>query len=957
MAKNVNIRFTGDSSDLEKKTNNVGKSIEKLANTTKKTFEKSNAGNLLIGINSAMGIAQKTIGAVTKAFSVATKAIKDLNGAYLKQAKAEKQLEVAAKRNPYLDKKATKELKDYASELQKIGVIGDEELLPMMAKLAGAGRNQTQIQNIMKAALDMSASGAMSMDGAVDALNKTLNGTVGQLGRTIPEIKNLTKEQLANGEAIEIVARNYEGMSEEVSNATGMGQKLSNAFGDLKETIGGRLAPVIRTFQKILLGIVNAYNGILIGMKNLANATGIPQLLSKVWGAFADKIGGLVNTVKEFFNGLSESLKDFASEVGTVTSSKTDMTTKEGRQADSKNKVEMNTTLQDELKEIEARKKALADWEANVEKYYKNINGEEMSFTDLQLQDMKTLMKEREDYLAEQDRIDTAVFDIDTAYSEGEVYSKEFYNAILVDMKKREKEIKAEYKKRYGSGWAKEYKTKKASITTKQGMATSLKTPQNDAYSFSVDTIEKITQAEAELKKQLEENQKAIEANKQATKELEEENKKSAEVITFENSEAYVKYKNAVEESKNAIEARSKVEKLQGKEVDVEKNKLEQLNNEWKAYETLLKENTETSNYARVTIQEMGKALADRTVKTEDAIETEEEYKKILNELFSDSGDKGNNTFSKQLETMKEQLSVLKEQKAEWDEIVNSEGMASLQADGLADDFELCGEAIDRLSQNIKDLNFEKAITDVQTITDTIASGMSQLQGAMQQTTDFLLGNVEDDAENSKEKAEDEYNAGLISYEEYMKKKEEIDKDAAREEYKIKMAQWSMNLAQATANTAQAVVSALADNSVGMPLRIINSVTAGLLGAAQIAAVAGAKPPAPSFATGGFVGGMHGASMGRDNTVANVRTGEMIANAEQQKNLWQAMNGGSGGVQLLQPITIENNASNEVEANANVDDRQITITVNKIVNKSMKDGQYSASMQAAQQGFSGSKVY
>lgn len=52
-----------------------------------------------------------------------------------------------------------------------------------------------------------------------------------------------------------------------------------------------------------------------------------------------------------------------------------------------------------------------------------------------------------------------------------------------------------------------------------------------------------------------------------------------------------------------------------------------------------------------------------------------------------------------------------------------------------------------------------------------------------------------------------------------------------------------------------------------------------------------AKINKESFATGGVVGGFSGASMGMDNTTANVRTGEMVLNGNQQRQLFDVANG------------------------------------------------------------------
>jgi hypothetical protein len=71
-----------------------------------------------------------------------------------------------------------------------------------------------------------------------------------------------------------------------------------------------------------------------------------------------------------------------------------------------------------------------------------------------------------------------------------------------------------------------------------------------------------------------------------------------------------------------------------------------------------------------------------------------------------------------------------------------------------------------------------------------------------------------------------------------------------------------------------------------------NFVAAGLVAAAEAAQAA--KVAGISFATGGVFGGFNGASLGPDNTTAYVRTGEMILNARQQRNLFDIANTGTG---------------------------------------------------------------
>lgn len=93
--------------------------------------------------------------------------------------------------------------------------------------------------------------------------------------------------------------------------------------------------------------------------------------------------------------------------------------------------------------------------------------------------------------------------------------------------------------------------------------------------------------------------------------------------------------------------------------------------------------------------------------------------------------------------------------------------------------------------------------------------------------------------------------------------------------------------------TPQAVASSFAFGSrIGGPaLGAALGAIAATAMAAQAAKVAGIQ----GFANGGIIG----ATNGPDNAMAKVRTGEMVLNADQQKNLFDMINGGSGGGDIV----------------------------------------------------------
>ena len=263
MAKKATIKITSDTKEAESGLDKVSAKINQFSNNNKQSLGG------LSRLNGAITNAAKSFGAVGVAAGAAVTVIKKANAAikettdlYKVQATAEKQLEVAAKNNPYLNDTSVIQLKNYASELQAVSTVGDEQLIPMMAQLAAAGRNQAEIQQIMSAALDVSASGMMSLDAAVTALNKTYSGTAGQLGNQISAIKTLTKEELQSGKAVEIIANQFKGMAKETAELTGTSEQLANAIGDYKELLGetfeGAFAPMRKWFTEVITKHNNA---------------------------------------------------------------------------------------------------------------------------------------------------------------------------------------------------------------------------------------------------------------------------------------------------------------------------------------------------------------------------------------------------------------------------------------------------------------------------------------------------------------------------------------------------------------------------------------------------------------------------------------------------------------------------------------------------------------------------
>lgn len=198
-------------------------------------------------------------------------ALNDCAAAYRVQQNAEQALQVAAKNNPYLNDESVYNLRNFASELQSLSEIGDEVSLQVMSQLAATGRNEEQIMSIMSAAADMAAVTGQDLASAAQQLNATLNGNAGLLGRQIGAINNLTQEELKNGKAIELVAKQYKGVAAATADVE---VQLSNSWGDFKENIGRGWQNVTQPVKQFFLDVLNNINEATAKTNEIKDASG-----------------------------------------------------------------------------------------------------------------------------------------------------------------------------------------------------------------------------------------------------------------------------------------------------------------------------------------------------------------------------------------------------------------------------------------------------------------------------------------------------------------------------------------------------------------------------------------------------------------------------------------------------------------------------------------------------------
>lgn len=306
----VNIGTKVDESGLDKglrsvknKVNNTSKDLNKGAkavNGLKTAFNET--GGAAAGFASKMGSVATSGGGVAVAITAAVMAakkyietLKEANEAYKVQEKAEKALQKAADNNPYLNGESVYRLKEYASTIQSFSNYGDEGTIDVMAQLAAAGRNESEIMKLVAAAADYAAAKHISLESAVQNLNKSYGGLAGELGELFPEVKALTAEQLKNGEAVDIIAQKYKGFAQEAADS---GTQAKNAFGDFMESLGKLANPTFEALSQKAKAFWESMT---------SHMDGFNKALEKARETWV--IGGDYQWSKDFVKGINENLK------------------------------------------------------------------------------------------------------------------------------------------------------------------------------------------------------------------------------------------------------------------------------------------------------------------------------------------------------------------------------------------------------------------------------------------------------------------------------------------------------------------------------------------------------------------------------------------------------------------------------------------------------------------------
>lgn len=177
--------------------------------------------------------------------------------AYMEQEVAVNRLNVAIKNQGQDVKSVSKDLVNYAGELQKTTTFTDEAILSSMALMTSFGLTGNKLKMAEKAALDLSTGLGIDLHSASMLISKAFNGQTEALSRYgIKVDENIPKSQRFSAVIGQLNERFGGSSAAALDTTAGKIENLTNRLGEMKEKIGAQLIPILDFWMKKMETIV-----------------------------------------------------------------------------------------------------------------------------------------------------------------------------------------------------------------------------------------------------------------------------------------------------------------------------------------------------------------------------------------------------------------------------------------------------------------------------------------------------------------------------------------------------------------------------------------------------------------------------------------------------------------------------------------------------------------------------
>lgn len=163
---------------------------------------------------------------------------------------------------------ANAEMANFASAMQSVTNFGDDQLLPLMAKLAQTFKlNKNEVQQLVPVLLDFAEANkatGMTVESAFDLMGRALNGHTAMLGRYGIELDTTRLAAEGVSYLVEKLGEDYGGTAEALAD---LRTQNKEAWGDIQEDVGNMLEIILTPLLEKIKSLMEAYGKLTPVMK------------------------------------------------------------------------------------------------------------------------------------------------------------------------------------------------------------------------------------------------------------------------------------------------------------------------------------------------------------------------------------------------------------------------------------------------------------------------------------------------------------------------------------------------------------------------------------------------------------------------------------------------------------------------------------------------------------------
>jgi hypothetical protein len=271
----LNVQILGEFGKLTAATKGATSQLSGLSKTATSISQGMNKAFGLIGVGFSLNFLKNALNEAGK------EAVAD--------AKSMNILALAMENTGFATAATVKEAEASIKKMSLQSAIADDELRPAFQKLFIATGDVTKSNRYLQIALDASAATGKDLDSVSQAMAKSLAGSDTALLKLIPSLKG-AQDPLGQLE------KTFKGAAEEAAN-TDPYQRLNIVFGEIKESIGNALIPILNSLADWFIDVLPDIERFFDSFSKAMNDPQVRESTKRM----ADSLGKLGDSIASLF--------------------------------------------------------------------------------------------------------------------------------------------------------------------------------------------------------------------------------------------------------------------------------------------------------------------------------------------------------------------------------------------------------------------------------------------------------------------------------------------------------------------------------------------------------------------------------------------------------------------------------------------------------------------------------